>query len=120
MYSAVRQSRLPLHCMSRDGAQIERPDEAHPTLLYMASLTPQETQAIEKETLHLNAQAWGVSFGALCAVGIFLATMILVLKGGENVGANLSLLSNYLPGYRVSVLGAFIGFVYLFVIGYVL
>jgi hypothetical protein len=45
-------------------------------------------------------------------------TMILVVKGGVNVGSNLGLLGVYLPGYRVTVAGAFIGFVYLFVIGY--
>jgi hypothetical protein len=86
----------------------------------MTRLTPTEARAIEQETLHLNAQAWGVSFGILCAVGIFVATIILVLKGGDHVGAHLSLLSTYLPGYRVTFIGAFIGFVYLFVIGYIL
>ena len=86
----------------------------------MARLTPQESQAIERETLHLNAQAWGISFGLLCAVAIFLATMVLVLRGGDHIGAHLSLLAVYLPGYRVSFLGAFIGFIYLFVIGYAL
>lgn len=86
----------------------------------MARLTPQETRALERETLHLNAQAWGISFGLVCALGIFLATMILVIKGGDHIGGHLELLAVYLPGYRVTFFGAFIGFIYLFVIGYAL
>lgn len=86
----------------------------------MKNLTPSETRVVERETVHLNAQAWGVSFGILCALAMFIATMVLVIKGGENVGQHLGLLSIYLPGYRVSVVGAFIGFIYLFVIGYAL
>jgi hypothetical protein len=84
----------------------------------MDRLTPQESRVVERATLHLNAQAWGVSFGLLSALIIFVATMVLVLKGGVNVGDNLRLLGNFLPGYRVTFLGAFIGFIYLFVIGY--
>ena len=84
----------------------------------MARLTPEESRAVERETLHINAQAWGVSFGLLAAMCLFVATMVLVVKGGDHVGGHLALLSNYLPWYRVTVIGAFIGFVYLFVIGY--
>lgn len=73
---------------------------------------------VRREVLRLNAKAWGLSFGVLGGLGLFAPTMILVLKGGEHVGPHLGLLSIYLPGYRVTVAGAFIGFVYLFVIGY--
>jgi hypothetical protein len=86
----------------------------------MAKLTPEETRAVRRATVRLNAQAWGVSFGLLCGLGLFAATLILVLKGGENVGQHLGLISVYLPGYRVTVGGAFLGFIYLFVIGYAL
>ncbi|HKS05469.1 MAG TPA: hypothetical protein VJR92_04075 [Gemmatimonadaceae bacterium] len=86
----------------------------------MARLSNEEAQAVERATLQLSGQAWGVSVGLLCGVGLFVATLILVLKGGVNVGQHLGLLSVYLPGYRVTVLGAFIGFIYLFVIGYAL
>ena len=86
----------------------------------MARLTPEETRAVKRVTVRLNAQAWGVSFGLLCGLGLFLATLILVFKGGDNVGQHLGLLSVFLPGYRVTVAGAFLGFVYLFVVGYAL
>ena len=84
----------------------------------MSELDPQEARMVRRAVLHLNAQAWGISFGLLFGLGLFVATIVLVLKGGENVGAHLGLLSAYLPGYRVTTGGAFLGFVYLFVIGY--
>ena len=68
----------------------------------------------------LHARAWGVSTGLLFGIGLFLATIILVAEGGPDMGQHLSLLSVFLPGYSVSVGGAFIGFVYAFVIGYAL
>ena len=71
-----------------------------------------------KTLLRLNARAWGIAVGLLFAHGIFLATVFLVLKGGPTVGPHLALLGQYLPGYTVTWGGAFIGFVYFFVIGY--
>ena len=68
--------------------------------------------------LRLNARAWGIAVGLLFGLAIFLATIVLVMKGGKTVGPHLALLGQYLPGYRVTLPGAFIGFVYLFVIGY--
>ena len=68
--------------------------------------------------LRLNARAWGIAVGLLFGLGIFLATIFLVLKGGPTVGPHLGLIGQYLPGYRVTWGGAFLGFVYLFVIGY--
>jgi hypothetical protein len=38
-----------------------------------------------------------------------LATAMLLIKGGDTVGPNLSLLGNYLLGYQVSWGGAFLG-----------
>jgi hypothetical protein len=66
----------------------------------------------------MHLQSWGMAFGGVAGVGLFLATIVLVLRGGENVGAHLGLLSVYFPGYDVSIRGAFIGFVYAFVGGY--
>jgi hypothetical protein len=84
----------------------------------MTRLDPEEARTVQLEVARLNAKAWGLAFGLLGGLGLFVSTMILVIKGGETVGRHLSLLSVYLPGYRVTVLGAFIGFVYLFVIGF--
>ena len=68
--------------------------------------------------LRLNARAWGIAVGLLLGGGVFIATIFLVVKGGPNIGQHLALLGSYLPGYRVTWAGAFIGFIYLFVIGY--
>jgi hypothetical protein len=66
----------------------------------------------------VNSRAWGLGLGLLCGFGLLLATDILVLKGGKVVGPHLALLSNYLPGYRVSFGGSLIGFGYGMLIGY--
>lgn len=86
----------------------------------MSSLPPDDARILRRAVLRLNAQAWGIAFGLLFGIGLFVATIILVVKGGVNVGQHLGLLSVFLPGYRVTVAGAFLGFVYMFVIGYAL
>jgi hypothetical protein len=68
----------------------------------------------------LNGRAWGISLGLLAGIGLFLATMILVLKGGPDTGRHLGLLGQYFPGYDVTFLGALIGFAYAFVAAYLL
>lgn len=77
-----------------------------------------EQDELERTLARLNERAWGVAMGLLLGLGLLIATLILVIKGGENVGAHLGLLGIFLPGYRVTVSGALIGFVYAFVIGY--
>ena len=82
------------------------------------SLQQDEIQAIKKSLIRFSEQGWGLAFGTVSAVGLFVATIVLVLRGGSNVGEHLNLLSVYLPGYSVSYVGSLIGFVYAFVIGY--
>lgn len=82
---------------------------------------PKPTRAeddVRNTLLKLNSRAWGIALGLLFGVGLFLATILLVVRGGNEVGPHLNLLGMFLPGYRVSVAGAFIGFAYLFAIGY--
>jgi len=43
-----------------------------------------------------------------------LATIWLLIKGGEAIGPNLQLLAQYFAGYTVTVKGAFIAFGYSF------
>jgi len=82
------------------------------------SSQPAGQEQLKTTLLKLNARAWGVALGLLLGLGLAVATIVLVLRGGAAVGPHLSLVGVFLPGYRVSVLGAFIGFDYLFVIGY--
>lgn len=86
----------------------------------MTELSREEKAVLRREMLLLNSKAWGIATGLLAGLTLFVATVVLVIKGGENVGQHLGLLSVYLPGYRVTVVGAFVGFVYFFVLGYVL
>jgi hypothetical protein len=84
-------------------------------------MTPREQNAKEAYSatlLRLNARAWGIAVGLVFGMGLFLATVVLLMRGGVDVGAHLALLGKLLPGYRVTVGGAFIGFGYAFVIGY--
>lgn len=82
--------------------------------------TIENERALQQAIARLNARAWGIAFGLLLGVGLFLATNILVLRGGEEVGPHLGLLGIYFPGYSVTFLGSLIGFVYAFVLGYAL
>jgi hypothetical protein len=81
-------------------------------------LTPQEEQALRRTLLRANEQGWGIAIGLLMGLGLFIATIVLVLKGGPNPGPHLGLLRIYFPGYSVTWIGSFIGFVYAFVVGY--
>ena len=77
-----------------------------------------ENEVLQSTVLRLNGRAWGIAFGLLCGLGIFIATNVLVLKGGPNVGQHLRMLRVFFPGYSVTFLGSVIGFVYAFVFGY--
>ncbi len=83
-------------------------------------MTNPTQQSVQVSLLRLNARAWGIATGLLLGGVLFLATIILVVRGGPLVGQHLSLLSVFFPGYRVTWTGALIGFVYAFVVGYAL
>jgi hypothetical protein len=83
-----------------------------------ARLTPNEEQGLRKALLRMNLQAWGIAGGLLLGLGLCVATLVLVVRGGDHVGSHLSLLRVYFPGYSVSYAGSLIGFVYAFVLGY--
>jgi hypothetical protein len=80
--------------------------------------TPQKD--LEQALLRLNARAWGVAFGLLLGGALFLATNVLVIRGGPNAGQHLRLIRVFFPGYTVSFFGSLVGFVYAFVLGYAL
>jgi hypothetical protein len=69
--------------------------------------------------IRLNATVQGVVTGLMAALGIFVTTNWLVLKGGEVVGPHLALLGQFFIGYRVTFGGSLIGAAYGFVCGFV-
>ena len=81
-------------------------------------LTLEEEQALRRTILRASEQGWGIAIGLLLGLGLFLATIILVVKGGPNPGPHLGLLRIYFPGYSVTWIGSIIGFIYAFVVGY--
>jgi hypothetical protein len=81
-------------------------------------MTASSSSTVQASLMRLNARAWGISAGLLFGGGLFLATIFLVIRGGPNMGQHLSLLRVFFPGYSVTWIGAFIGFIYAFVVGY--
>ena len=82
----------------------------------------------EEKLLHavalLNAKMLGLILGLLLGLGIFIATIWLLIKGpevtesGEHIiGPHLELLSQFFIGYSVSFTGSIIGFLYGFAVG---
>lgn len=77
-----------------------------------------EHDVVQGTLSRINARAWGIATGLMVGGGLCLATLILVLKGGPDMGRHLGRIATVLPGYSVSYAGALIGLVYGFVIGY--
>jgi hypothetical protein len=83
-----------------------------------AAENKQEEEAVEFYLQRLNGHAWGMALGVLFGLALLVATLILVVRGGEDVGQHLGLLSSYFWGYDVTYVGSLVGFVYAFVVGY--
>lgn len=81
-------------------------------------MTASDSRTVKASLMRLNARAWGISMGLLFGGGLFLATVFLVIRGGPMVGQHLSMLRVFFPGYSVTWIGAFVGFIYAFVLGY--
>jgi protoporphyrinogen oxidase len=75
--------------------------------------------ALDQVFSRLDPVAMGLSVGTVSGVGLFLATLFLVIRGGMNVGLNLRLLDNFFPGYTVTLEGGFLGLVYAFITGFI-
>ena len=73
---------------------------------------PESEQLLLKTVARLRASVMSVVFAMLFGVGLFVATAWLLLQGGPDIGAHLSLLGQYFPGYVVSWPGAFLGLIY--------
>jgi hypothetical protein len=62
-----------------------------------------------KAAIRMNMIVMGIAFALLGGGILWLSTVILLLRGGYDVGLHLSLLSVFLPGYSVTWGGAWIG-----------
>ncbi len=68
----------------------------------------------------LDKAALGIAIGILFGLGLFAATVILIIKGSETIGPSLALLNQYFIGYSVSLQGSVIGLVYGFISGFII
>lgn len=62
----------------------------------------------------MDKLAFSVALGVVTGFITFAATLFLVFKGGDAVGRNMQLLSEFFLGYTVSIEGAMVGFAYSF------
>lgn len=76
----------------------------------------EDTRSITRGLTRLNTAWLGLSVGTLFAVGLFAATIVLVLRGGIP-SRHLTLLGEYFPGYTVTFGGSFIGAFWAFLFG---
>lgn len=71
-----------------------------------------ERQEIIHAVARIQAGVLAMVCGILGGVALFLMTVWLVIKGGEQVGVHLRLLSQYFYGYSVSWTGSLVGLFY--------
>ncbi len=82
--------------------------------------TSQDRAVLAAVFAKMDAVAMASAIGVLFSLGLFLATILLLLPdvpAGHPVGPHLSALNDYLPGYSVTWVGGAIGAVYGFLIG---
>jgi hypothetical protein len=68
----------------------------------------------------LGVIALAVAMGCVFALGLWFATVMLLMKdtpAGVPIGPHLALLSNFMPGYSVSWSGSLLGAFYAFLMG---
>ena len=75
-------------------------------------------KTIIQSFVRMDKLAFGIASGVVSGLLFFIATMWLVIKGGDVVGPNLQFLSQYFLGYTVTVKGAFIALAYGFFWGF--
>jgi hypothetical protein len=82
-----------------------------------------EKDAIPKSAallfMPVDKRAFGAAIGTAGAVLLAAVTLAVVAMGHADVATGLGLLSNYFSGYSVSVMGAIIGALWAFAVGFV-
>ncbi|MGQ0657619.1 MAG: FAD-dependent oxidoreductase [Chromatiales bacterium] len=76
-------------------------------------------RALSEGFARLDRLGFGIATGLLAGLTLCVATLWLVLKGGDVVGPNLRLLNQFFPGYEVSLVGSMVGLVYASVVGFI-
>jgi hypothetical protein len=71
---------------------------------------------LEYMVLRLHGPSLGLALGSIAALGLLITTNWLVFRGTADESVHAQLLSHYLPGYSVSLLGSIVGAIEIFVI----
>jgi protoporphyrinogen oxidase len=77
-------------------------------------MTPAVNQSLILAFAKLDKLAFAAALGTVAGLTVALATLWLVIKGGEQAGQSLQLLGEFFEGYTVTVSGALVGFLYSF------
>jgi protoporphyrinogen oxidase len=99
-------------------ADVGTSDRNVSTTVTAAAKSPDEV--IAAAFAKLDPLALGAAVGAVTSLGLFLATITLLLKGGSRVGVTLSLVGQYLLGFEVTWSGAFTGLIEGGLVGFLL
>ncbi|NNE48417.1 MAG: NAD(P)/FAD-dependent oxidoreductase [Rhodothermales bacterium] len=88
-------------------------DRLTPTPVAKPAASVAESSEAVLASLYTRLDPWalGAAMAVVCGFVVFFVTAVLLFRGGEIVGPNLVLLSQYLWGYSVTWPGAFIGLV---------
>ena len=81
-------------------------------------LSPELDAQIGSIFARLDSLAMGLATAVIAALGLWMATMLLVLKGGRVVGPHLALLWQFFPGFSVTPAGSIIGLLYGLAVGF--
>ena len=76
---------------------------------------PSANPILKPSILRLHGTSLGLAIGATMALGLFCSTAWLVIRGTAGESDHAALLSNYIPGYSVSIGGGFLGAIELFI-----
>jgi hypothetical protein len=74
--------------------------------------TDPKAEEISRAVARIQAGVLAFVCAVLGGLGLFIATVWLLLDGGPQVGSHLQLLSNYYIGYSVTWRGSVIGMLY--------
>lgn len=75
-------------------------------------------QAVDGVLPKLDPLALGLSMGLVLGMSLLLATLFMLLRGGDVTGQTLTLLAQFYPGYAVTAVGSIVGLGYGFFTGF--
>jgi hypothetical protein len=68
-----------------------------------------EENQISQAVARIQSAVLALVFAAIGGAGVFMMTAWLLIKGGDQIGPHLGLLSQYFIGYSVSWKGSLVG-----------